>query len=232
MLSNLRRRIAALISPDLADEAASLKAAMEDLAKYEEEGTYSDGYDEGNSDLKRANAETFEEMVNWLKRKGRTFDGQITARDIVEELDHVFTTSIDMARTNTADRERVLVSLRETTPREVTDDTLNDMANAIVISLLKPAKTEPEKLGRFGHHPDPADDFILEVQEIEQEWGHLKIGFENGTPSIEELRKRVSRAMNSGPFITEACQMAKDALRQVEREMAASASLTVEASAE
>lgn len=232
MLSSLRRRIAAFISPDLADEAAGFKAAMEDLAKYEEEGTYADGYEEGNSDLKRANAETFEEVINWLKRKGRTFDDQITARDIVEELDHVFSTSVEKARTSAADKAVVLASLRDTTPRDVTDDALNDMANAIVTSLLKSAKAEPEKLGRFGHHPDPADDFILEVQEIEQEWGHHKIGFENGTPSIEELRKRVSRAMDSGPFITEACQMAKDALRQVEREMAASASLTVEASAE
>jgi hypothetical protein len=153
------------------------------------------------------------------------------SRDIVEELDHVFTASIDMARTNTVDRERVLASLRETTPREVTDDTLNDMANAIVTSLLKSAKAEPEKLGRFGHHPEAADDFILEVQEIEQEWGHHKIGFENGTPSIEELRERVTRAMNSGPFITDPCQKAKDLLRQIAQEIAASVLTAPQASA-
>ena len=166
-----------------------------------------------------------------LKRKGRTFDEQITARDIIEELDHVVVTTIEKTRIAVADREAVLSSLRETAPRKISDGTLGAMATAIVASLLKPAKPAVEKLGRFGHHPDPADDFILEVQDIEQEWGHHKIGYMHGTPSIEELNKRVSRAMDSGPFITEACQMAKDALRQVEREMAASASPAAEASA-
>jgi hypothetical protein len=60
---------------------------MEDLAKYEEEGTYSDGYDEGNSDLKRANAETFEEMVNcavaqFKAARQRALEEILRARDV------------------------------------------------------------------------------------------------------------------------------------------------------
>ncbi|ANK73767.1 hypothetical protein FA04_14740 [Ensifer adhaerens] len=53
-----------------------------------------------------------------------------------------------------------------------------------------------ERLGRFGHHPDPAIDFCVEVETIEGEHLNIKIGFENGTPTLDEIRKRVDRAMS------------------------------------
>lgn len=74
-------------------------------------------------------------------------------------------------------------------------------------------------LGRFGHHPDPANDFCVEVECLQGEWENHKIGFMNGTPSRTALDERVFRAMQSGPFITERCLNAKAILRQIEREM-------------
>jgi len=53
-----------------------------------------------------------------------------------------------------------------------------------------------EKLGRFGHHPDPAIDFCFEVETLDSEWLNTKIGFMNGTPSVGELRRRTDRAMD------------------------------------
>lgn len=53
-----------------------------------------------------------------------------------------------------------------------------------------------EKLGRFGHHPDPAIDFCVEVEIIENEWLNIQIGFAKGTPTKDELGKRLSEAMN------------------------------------
>jgi hypothetical protein len=53
-----------------------------------------------------------------------------------------------------------------------------------------------EKLGRFGHHPDPAIDFCVEVEAIESEHLNIQIGFTNGTPTADELRRRVDRAMS------------------------------------
>lgn len=35
-----------------------------------------------------------------------------------------------------------------------------------------------EKLGRFGHHPDPAIDFCVEVEEIEGMTRNVEIGFD------------------------------------------------------
>ncbi len=87
----LRRRIAAIIAPDMADEARSYQSAVEDLAQLEGEGSYQDGYDEGNSDLKAANADTFAAVTAWLRRRGVTFDqldhDGVTAQDIVDALD-------------------------------------------------------------------------------------------------------------------------------------------------
>lgn len=52
-----------------------------------------------------------------------------------------------------------------------------------------------EILGRFGHHPDPAIDFCVEVESIEGEWLNIQIGFENGTPTKDVLARRVDKAM-------------------------------------
>lgn len=82
---------------------------------------------------------------------------------------------------------------------------------------------DAETLGRFGHHPDPADDFCIEVECLQGEWENHKTGFMNGTPSRDEVKARVFRAMTAGPFITERCLNAKGILRQVEQEMRAAA---------
>ncbi|HAU75600.1 MAG TPA: hypothetical protein DCW88_08710, partial [Agrobacterium sp.] len=72
------------------------------------------------------------------------------------------------------------------------------------IRKLDPATAQvqdtPEKVGRFGHHPEPAIDFCIEVEALE---GHLfdaKHGI--GKPGHEprriddEFRRRVSSAMD------------------------------------
>lgn len=52
-----------------------------------------------------------------------------------------------------------------------------------------------ETVAKFGHHPEPATDFCVEVEAIEGEWFNVQVGFENGTPSKDELMKRVDAAM-------------------------------------
>jgi hypothetical protein len=50
-----------------------------------------------------------------------------------------------------------------------------------------------EKLGRFGHHPDPAIDYCVEVEELMSIATDRKRGFAN--PDDGSLEKRVGRAM-------------------------------------
>lgn len=66
-----------------------------------------------------------------------------------------------------------------------------------------------EKIGRFGHHPDPAVDFCCEVDAIE---GHIA-DIRAGLVSKDGLRERLMRAsdFNVGGDVN-AC-MAKDTLR-------------------
>lgn len=77
--------------------------------------------------------------------------------------------------------------------------------------------TEP--LGRFGHHPDPADDFCVEVECLQSEWENHKTGFMNGTPSRRELEDRAFRAMQFRVGGDQAAIAAKGTLREIEREM-------------
>lgn len=79
-----------------------------------------------------------------------------------------------------------------------------------------------EVLGRFGHHPDPAIDFCVEVEIIEGEWFNVQMGFENGTPTAKELRQRVDKAMtfNVGGDLN--AISAKSLLRKIDAEMSAS----------
>ena len=55
--------------------------------------------------------------------------------------------------------------------------------------------TTIERLGRFGHHPNPAIDFCVEVEVLENEAFNHSIGFMNQTPSRDEIRKRIDAAM-------------------------------------
>ena len=78
-----------------------------------------------------------------------------------------------------------------------------------------------QELGRFDHHPDPSDDFCVEVECLEGEWANHRAGFMNGTPPRDEVEARVARAMTAGPFVTERCLDAKATLRRIELEMRA-----------
>ena len=78
-----------------------------------------------------------------------------------------------------------------------------------------------ETLGRFGHHPDPATDFETEVNDIECEVYHHKVGFENGTPPLSELADRIFKAMMFRVGAVETAVLAKQWLRELEKEVAA-----------
>ncbi|MBY3162081.1 hypothetical protein HFO65_15715 [Rhizobium laguerreae] len=49
-----------------------------------------------------------------------------------------------------------------------------------------------EKLGRFGHHPDPAIDFCVEVEELEGMMFNRRVGFD-AEPALDS---RVEKAMD------------------------------------
>lgn len=59
-------------------------------------------------------------------------------------------------------------------------------------SLATPASTsEPPRLGRFGHHPDPAVDFCTEVDAIDGMFADLGAGLE----TYQAVMNRVDRAL-------------------------------------
>lgn len=62
---------------------------------------------------------------------------------------------------------------------------------AFDLSLATPASTEPQKLGRFGHHPDPVVDFCTEVDAIDGMFADLVAGLE----TQQVVRNRVDRAL-------------------------------------
>lgn len=76
-------------------------------------------------------------------------------------------------------------------------------------------------LGRFGHHPDPAIDFEVEVESLEGEVINFIAGFANGTPSREELETRIFRAMSFRVGGDVGAVAAKQILRQTERKFLA-----------
>lgn len=78
-----------------------------------------------------------------------------------------------------------------------------------------------EKLGRFGHHPDPAIDYCVEVETLDGEWLNTKLGFTNGTPSLDELRRRTDRAMDFRVGGDLNAIAAKSLLRGIDSEMGA-----------
>lgn len=81
--------------------------------------------------------------------------------------------------------------------------------------------TMTEKLGRFDHHPDPAIDFCVEVETLENEWLNTKIGFMNGTPPLDALRRRVDKAMDFRVGGDLNAIAAKSLLRRIDGEMGA-----------
>lgn len=85
-----------------------------------------------------------------------------------------------------------------------------------------------EKLGRFGHHPDPAIDFEIEVGAIE---GYLFDATHSiskpGTPPItlEEVGQLVERAMDFRVGAEPTAVDAKHVLRKIEADLKAVAGL-------
>ncbi|NII53540.1 hypothetical protein [Luteibacter sp. SG786] len=81
-----------------------------------------------------------------------------------------------------------------------------------------------QKLGRFGHHPDPAMDFCVEAECLIGELYNARVGFEKGSPSREDLDRRVSAALSfvvgGDTFAVRAKQQLRAALAQPKPEQA------------
>lgn len=90
----------------------------------------------------------------------------------------------------------------------------------------KPRGAQPsnEKLGRFGHHPDPATDFCVEAECLIGELYNASVGFEKESPSREELDLRISAALSfvvgGDPFAVRAKQQLRAALTKPKPEQA------------
>lgn len=75
------------------------------------------------------------------------------------------------------------------------------------------------KLGRFGHHPDPAIDFCVEVETLQGELFDRACGLAEGRLTYKEMRVRFDAALS---FIVGGdlnAIAAKDELRALDREL-------------
>lgn len=72
-----------------------------------------------------------------------------------------------------------------------------------------------EQLARFGHHPDPAVDFCVEVEAI----AGLRADFKAGFETLDLVRKRVAEAMQFRVGGNPIAIRAKGELRQIEHEV-------------
>jgi len=63
-------------------------------------------------------------------------------------------------------------------------------------ATAEPVAQGESDVAKFGHHPDPATDFCVEVEALLGEIENRRIGFENGTPNQAELDQRIERAMS------------------------------------
>lgn len=73
--------------------------------------------------------------------------------------------------------------------------------------------TNDVTLGRFGHHPDPATDFEVEVQDIEAEVYNASVGFQ--PLPREVLLTRIDRALDFRVGGVPSCVEAKGVLREI-----------------
>jgi len=85
-----------------------------------------------------------------------------------------------------------------------------------------------ENLGRFGHHPDPAIDFCVETEVIENEWTNIKASFLNGTPTRAEVEERLRKALEFRVGGDVNAIAAKASLRAIEIEMRTSSAGTIQ----
>ncbi len=72
-----------------------------------------------------------------------------------------------------------------------------------------------EKLGRFDHHPDPAIDFCVEVEELEGMAYNRRVGFDP-EPALDA---RIERAMQFRVGGDQNAVSAKGVLRTLENEI-------------
>lgn len=77
--------------------------------------------------------------------------------------------------------------------------------------------SETQELGRFGHHPDPAIDFCVEVEEIEAIWTDRALQFPN--PDDAVLKERIGCAMAFRVGGDLHAINAKDRLRKIDDDM-------------
>ena len=77
--------------------------------------------------------------------------------------------------------------------------------------------SETNTIGRFGHHPDPAIDFCVEVEEIEAIWTDRCNKFAN--PDDAALDARVGRALSFRVGGDLHAINAKDRLRRIESDI-------------
>lgn len=75
--------------------------------------------------------------------------------------------------------------------------------------------TTTETLGRFGHHPDPATDFCVEVEVLEGADFNIKHAIPNAKIGKPEFDQRVERAMSFNVGGDQIAVAAKDALRRI-----------------
>jgi GGDEF domain-containing protein len=83
--------------------------------------------------------------------------------------------------------------------------------------MTKDETIEPslaESRSRFGHHPDPATDFCVEVDDIAAEIVNLDV-FEAGPAAWHEMSDRIDRAMDFRVGGDESAVAAKDKLREI-----------------
>lgn len=76
-----------------------------------------------------------------------------------------------------------------------------------------------ETLGRFDHHPDPAIDFEVEVEELIA----MAINRRTGFDPEPDLDRRVERAMSFRVGGVPTCVSAKAELRKIDAELRAKA---------
>jgi hypothetical protein len=83
---------------------------------------------------------------------------------------------------------------------------------------VSPTQSTTEKLGMFGHHPDPAIDFEVEVQAIEGMAAEARAGMEPPFASAGQVRERLAKAMSFRVGGDQGAVAAKALLRKIDDE--------------
>ena len=69
-----------------------------------------------------------------------------------------------------------------------------------------------EQLGRFGHHPIPADDFCIEIDAIEGMIADYRAGLCGRSAIVERIRRAAEFRVGGDPYAV----AAKDRLRALQ----------------